>query len=141
VPDPPDKQPIADLGALLSRFGISSDFAQKVRFRGPVGKLALVGVFCLVCLGGVGMRSPDRFVEALCASLATLVVLGIAAGILWYSHVHPNEATLEGMEAVVYQQHKAWAASKEKGRFPELPDIPDPAGSPPQLNPPEVEDQ
>jgi hypothetical protein len=29
---------------------------------------------------------------------------------LWYSHKHPKEATLEGMEVVVMEQQKAWAA-------------------------------
>jgi hypothetical protein len=43
------------------------------------------------------------------------VALAIAAAILWYSHKHPDQATLEGMEVVVMQQQKFWAEAAAKG--------------------------
>src|SRR5579864_8219390 len=89
------------LDKLLGQFGLSSDFAQKVRFRGPVGKLALVAVLCLVCLAAVGVRTNSPIVQGLCAALAVVVALAVAAGILWYSDKHPEQATLEGMEVVI----------------------------------------
>jgi hypothetical protein len=140
VSDQSDKPPIGDVGGILSRFGISSDFAQKVRFRGPVGKLALVGVICLVGLSGVGIRSSSSTIEALCAVLATVVVLSLVGAILWYSHAHPDQATLEGMEVVLLYQQKAWA-TKGLEAPKNAPVIPNPAGIAPQLNPPEDPDQ
>jgi hypothetical protein len=134
VPQEPEKpNPIQDL---LSRYGFTSNLMQKVRFRGPVGKLALIGVVCMSGLGGVGIRTGDPYVAGLCAVLATIVALSVGAGILWYSDKHPHEATLEGMEVVVMQQHKAWAAKGWTGPGPDGLVIPDPSGSPPQLNPP-----
>jgi hypothetical protein len=125
------------LQALLSQAGFSSDFIQKVRFKGPVGKLALIGVCSIVGLGAVGIRTGNPTVAGLCAVLATIVALFIALAILWYSDKHPDQATLEGMEVIVYQQQKAWAAKGWTGPPPSGPVIPDPSGTPPQLNPPE----
>jgi len=105
-----------------------------------VGKLALVGVVALACIGGVGVRSGTDTVHIICLILATVIVLFVAAGILWYSDKHPNEATLEGMEVIVYHQQKAWAA-KGLPNLPDTPIIPNPGGMPPQLNPPEGVDQ
>jgi hypothetical protein len=135
VPEEPTKSDKPSLEKLLSQFGVSSDFAQKVRFRGPVGKIALVGVICAMSLGAIGARSSNPFVEGLCASLAAVVVLATVGGILWYSDKHPNEATLEGMEVVVFRQQQAWAA-KGSGGGPAGPVIPNPDGAPPQINPP-----
>jgi hypothetical protein len=135
VPEHADKSPHGDWGAIFSRLGISSDFAQKVRFRGPVGKIALVGVICLLGLGGIGIRSSNVTVELGCAALVTLVALCIVGGILWYSHIHPEQATLEGMEVIVLHQQKAWAAKGRIGPPPSGPIIPDP--SPPPVEPPE----
>jgi hypothetical protein len=101
--------------ALLSQFGLSSEFLQRVRFRGPVGKLSLIGIFCIVGLGGVGIRTSSPIVAGLCAVLATVVALAISGAVLWYSHVHPNEAMLEGMEVVAMQQQRFWAEAAAKG--------------------------
>ncbi len=81
---------------LLSSVELSSEFVQKVRFRDPVGKLALLGIVCVAGLGGVGIRTTDSTVAGLYASPATVVALAIGGAILWYSHVHPDQATLEG---------------------------------------------
>lgn len=116
VVEQPEKQNLVE--ELLSRAGLSSSLLQKVRFRGPVGKLALVGVSCFLVLGGVGVRSSDAFVQGLCVTLATIVVLGIGGAILWYSHEHPDQATLEGMEVIVMQQQKFWAEAAAKGLAP-----------------------
>jgi len=51
-------------------------------------------------------------------TLATIVVLGIGGAILWYSHEHPDQATLEGMEVIVMQQQKFWAEAAAKGLAP-----------------------
>jgi hypothetical protein len=48
-PEPAKRSPIENL---LSQAGISSDFAQKVRFRGPVGKPALIAVIAVGSLDG-----------------------------------------------------------------------------------------
>ena len=120
---------------LLSQMGISSDFVQKVRFRGPVGKLALVGIVCVLGLGGVGVRSANVTVQILSLCLAALTGLLTGGGILWYSTKYPDQATLEGMEVVVMHRQKAWAA-KGMPEAPESPVIPDPTNAPPLLNPP-----
>jgi hypothetical protein len=129
---------IGTVGGVLSRF-VGSDFVKKVRFRGPVGKLALVGVISVPSLCGVAIKSSNPTVQGLCAALATIVTLFVVGAILWYSHAHPDQATLEGMEVVILHQQKAWAA---KGltvpRHAEI--VPDPTGIPPQLNPPEDPD-
>jgi hypothetical protein len=54
----------------------------------PVEKIALIGIFCVAGLGGAGMMTSSAPVAGLCATLATLVVLSIVAGILWYSDKH-----------------------------------------------------
>lgn len=120
---------------LLSQLGISSDFVQKVRFRGPVGKLALICIISVIGVGGIGLRSANATVQLLSISLAATITILVGGGILWYSTKFPDQATLEGMEVVVMQRQKAWAA---KG-MPGVPDsmvIPDPMGAPPQLDPP-----
>ena len=105
------------LDKLLNQIGLSSDFAQKVRFRGPVGKLALVAVLGVLGLAAVGVRSDSSTVQAICAILATLIALSVIGGILWYSDKHPEQATLEGMEVVMMQQQKMWAAAKDLPRI------------------------
>ena len=120
VPEEPEKpNPIL---SLLSQAGLSSDFVQKIRFRGPVGKIALVGVILLPSLGGIGIRSSNPGIQGLCAVLATVVGIFVVGGILWYSDKHPDQATLEGMEVVVMQHQKAWAEAAAKG-VPGLPAI------------------
>jgi len=134
VEDQPDKK--APTSGFLSQLGISSDFVQKVRFRGPVGKLALIGLACIVAVGGVGLRSSDTTVQLVSISLAAAVVLLIARAILWYSTKFPEQATLEGMEVVVMQRQKAWAAKGMSG-IPDSLLIPNPNGAPPKLDPSE----
>jgi hypothetical protein len=102
----------SSLDRLLTQVGLSSDFAQKVRFRGPVGKLALVAVLCVLCLAAIAVKTSSPIVQGMCAVLAVVVALAVASGILWYSHKHPEQATLEGMEVVIMQQQKMWAAAK-----------------------------
>ena len=116
MPEETDKT--GDIQSLLSKFGFSSDFVQKVRFRGPVGKIALVGVILLPSLGGIGIRSSNPWIQGLCAVLATVVGIFVIGGILWYSDKHPDQATLEGMEVVVMQHQKAWAEAVAKGGKP-----------------------
>jgi hypothetical protein len=119
---------------LLSSVGLTSDFVQKVRFRGPVGKLALLGIFTVAGLASVGVRTSSANIAGLCAGLATVVALAIGGAILWFSHKYPDQATLEGMEVVVMHQQKAWAA-KGIDLSGNVPVLPNPGGSPPQLNP------
>lgn len=129
------QKPLID--EMLCRLGVSSDFAQKVRFRGPVGKLALVAVFCILCLGAVAVRTNSPTVQGMCAAFAVVVALAIAAGILWYSDKHPEQATLEGMEVVVLQQQKYLAEAAAKGIAPVPPEaqmvLPDPAKNGPEF--------
>lgn len=137
-------QRLSPIRDFLEQHGLSSDFVQKVRFRGPVGKLALVAVVCVAGLGGIGMRSGSPEVQITCVIAAFLAAVGFGAAILWYSAKYPDQATLEGMEVVVMHQQRAWAA---KGMLGAPPDnslaivIADPAGTPPQLNPPMGADQ
>jgi hypothetical protein len=106
-----------------------------------VGKLALVGIFCIICLGGVGVRSSDSTVEITCAVLATISALAIAGGIVWYSHEHPDQATLEGMEVVVMHHQKFLAAKGIPNPALDAPGIPDPTQPPPQLTGGDVPEQ
>lgn len=66
-------------------------------------------------------------------------VVVYSGAILWYSHVHPEQATLEGMEVIILHQQKTWAAKGWEGPPPPTgPVIPDPSGSPPVgIEPPE----
>jgi hypothetical protein len=120
---------------MLDNIGISSDFVQKVRFRGPVGKLALMGIVCVLGIGGVGLRSSSELVQMVCVCLATLTTLSLAAAVLWYSTKFPDQATLEGLELVVMHRQKAWAAKgwNDPGG---TSIVPSPSNAPPQPNPP-----
>jgi hypothetical protein len=71
-----------------------------VRFRGPVGKLALVGIICQPSLCAIALKTSSPTVQGLCGVLATLVALFVVGAILWYSHTHPDQATLDRMEVV-----------------------------------------
>ena len=124
----PVEQTKSPVENLLSQLGITSSFAQKVRFRGPVGKLALVGVACLLTISVVGGRTSSSSIEGLCVVMAIVCVFFIGGGILWYSHTHPDQATLEGMEVVVYQQQKAWAAKGWPEPDLRTPLVPNPNG-------------
>jgi len=88
----------SQLDKALSQIGLSSEFAQRVRFRGPVGKLALIAVLCVICVAAVGVKSDNSTVQAMCVGLAVLVAIFCASGILWFSHKHPEQATPEGDE-------------------------------------------
>lgn len=102
-----------------------------------MGKLALIGIFGILAVGTVGAKTSNPYIEGLSLGLAAIVVFGCGGAMLWYSHKHPQEATLEGMEVVVMEQQKAWAA-KTVDLSGATPLIPNPGGTPPQLNPPEV---
>jgi hypothetical protein len=134
VPEDPEKPNVFQ--SLLSQAGFSSDLVQKVRFKGPVGKIALIGIFCVVGLGGIGIRTGSATVAAACVISSAIVALAIVAGILWYSDKHPDQATMEGMEVIAYHQQKAWASKGWTGYPPSGPLIPPPGSAPPQINPP-----
>jgi len=96
-----------------------------------VGKLALIGVACLLPISVVGGRTSSASIEGLCVVMAMVCMIFIGGGILWYSHMHPDQATLEGMEVVVYQQQKAWAAKGWPEPDPKTPLVPNPDMPPP----------
>jgi len=100
-----------------------------------VGKIALLGVVCLACLGVLSYRASTPIIEGMCVVAAILDLLSTGGAILWYSHQHPNEATLEGMEVVIYQQQRAWAAKGLTENHASTSVIPNPESLPPQLNP------
>lgn len=124
---------------LLAQFGLSQESVQTVRFGGIVGKVALIA------LGGfVAVIGTSKYTAGLTQIISIIaVLLAMALIIRWifsYAEKHPESATLEGAEIILWQQ-QVMLAAKNMSPPRESPIIPGPEGMPPQLDPPQGEDQ
>lgn len=86
------------------------------RFGGVVGKVTLmfgvVASMAAFALWGVGASTP----AALVAGGIVLVAGLVAVGILYFAHLHPDLALLEGSQWLAYQD-----MIQSKGSSPQLP--------------------
>jgi len=130
-------KPIKDI---LEQLGFSHESAQKYRFGGIVGKVALValGGFA-AAIGAAKYATGSIQVVLVIAVLATTVL--IIRWILAYAEKHPSLATLEGTEVILWQQQQIMLAAKNMTPPNESIIIANPKGTPPQPNPPQGEDQ
>jgi hypothetical protein len=111
------------ISSLLGRLGLSSETIQKVKFRGVIGKLSLIGIYGVVVLGLIGVRSSDSTVQLILGVLVFVVFIGTVVGILAYSHKHPGEGTLEGTEVILWRQQEILAAKGAGLLPPESPKV------------------
>lgn len=138
----PEDKSIADaVSEKLSAYvGSSADSLHKVKFgRGAVGKIAVIIAVALIALGSIGVRvgGTGGLVVGGGIVLVTLAGLGV---ILYIVMARPELAVLEGTELVMYK-HVTTLAAKGIPEIPASPVIPDPSGKPPQLQPPQDQEQ
>jgi len=103
-----------------------------------VGKQTLLGVVGAIVLGFMAWRADakDAWIFGVCA-LALILVIAFLN--FRFADAHPAEAMLEGAEMLALQHQVLAAKSIEAPK--DSPVIPDPAGKPPDPNPPEAVDQ
>ena len=127
--------PVADqpsFSKLMSQWGLSKSL-QRIKFGGVVGKQTLLGVVGASALVSIAWRVDPK--EALIVgAMATIVLVTVAILNFCYAHKHPAEAMLEGGEMLVFQHQVLAAKSVQLPQ--DSPIIPNPGGSPPQLDPP-----
>jgi hypothetical protein len=81
---------------------------------------------------------------AQCKSFLLAVLLTTLLIIRWilnYAEKHPELATLEGAEVILWQHQQMMTAAKNMPPSQDLQIIPNPGGSPPQSNPPQGVDE
>ena len=104
-----------------------------------------MGKVALIALGGfVAVIGTSKYTAGLTQIISIIaVLLAMALIIRWilsYAEKHPESATLEGAEIILWQQ-QVMLAAKNMSPPRESPIIPGPEGMPPQLDPPQGEDQ
>jgi len=90
---------------LLDQLGIAGEFVQKIKFgHGVVGKIAIVAVAALIALGAIGYRGATPTVQTFAIVLVGLIVIGVVTAILIFAKRHPDLASLEGAELILWYQ-------------------------------------
>ena len=125
---------------LLGQFGISQEAAQRFRFGGIVGKVALVALGGFASVIGVA-KYTTGLIQIIAVVAVLVTTLLITRWIFAYAEKYPASATLEGAEVIVWQQQQIMLAAKNTPRLPESQVIPNPGGTPPQLDPPQGVDE
>jgi hypothetical protein len=135
VPELP--KPLQDL---LTQLGLTEESIQSYKFGGVVGKVSLIALGAFVAAMGTA-KLTTGWVQAVCviATLATGVL--IIRWILDYAEDHPESATLEGSQIIVWKHQKVILAAKGMMVPEQSPIVPNPEGAVPQLNPPQGTDQ
>lgn len=125
---------------VLSELGISEQSAHRFKFGGVVGKIAIVALGGFLATIGVAKYTsgPIQIIAILAVLSTTIMTL---RWIFSYAEKHPVSATLEGAEIILWRQQQMMLAAKGVTLPKDSPVIPDPHGSPPQLNPTQGEDQ
>jgi hypothetical protein len=121
---------------LLEQLGISQESAQRFRFGGIVGKVALValGGFAAVIGAAKYTAGTIQITSVVAVLLTTLLIIH---WIFRYAEKHPSSATLEGAEVILWQQQQIMLAAKNMPAPQDTQIVPNPGGSPPQSNPPQ----
>ena len=105
-----------------------------------MGKVALVALGGFAAVIGVSKYTTGT-VQIIGISAILFTTLLIIRWILNYAEKHPGSATLEGAEVILWQQQQILLAAKNMTLPKDSPVIANPGGTPPQLNPPQGEDQ
>ncbi len=95
-----------------------------------MGKLALLGIFGVVSMGGAVLRTSEPTVQIVAVAAVVIIVLFIGSAILFFGHKHPEQATLEGLEVVAWQHQVLQAAKGGIEFLPGSTPIPDPKPKP-----------
>jgi hypothetical protein len=125
--------PETSVSKILSKLGVSKSL-QRIKFGGVVGKQTLLGVICVIGLAAIAWKAEPSAALIIAVLVVSVVVL-IAILNFYYAHKHPAEAMLEGAEMLAFQHHAL--STKYEESPPDSPVLPNPGGSPPQLNPPQ----
>jgi hypothetical protein len=99
---------------------------QRFKFGGIVGKVALVA------LGGFAAtiataKLTEGMIQGICVIGVLAATVLIVKWILDYADKHPESATLEGAEIIVWQQQQMMAVAKGMESPPQTIPIPDPS--------------
>lgn len=115
----PDKG-LADIiwERVSSNLGTSTETVQKIRFgQGAVGKVAVIAVFVVLSLGGIGIRVGGML--ALWAIGAILLVAVLVLALVFYIvWKRPALAVMEGAELLHHQNSLLFAAAKGQEPVP-----------------------
>jgi hypothetical protein len=122
---------------IIARLGLNK-LVQRVKFGGVVGKQTLLGIATVAGLAVIAWKAESKDVIFI-AIAAAVIALTIAVLNFCYARSHPVEAMMEGTEMLVLQHQVLASKSVEPPKS--SPVIPNPEGTPPQLNPPLGADQ
>lgn len=125
---------------ILASVGVSQEHVRTFKFGGIIGKVALVALGGFAAVVGVAKFAGGTN-QLICVGAILVTVLLVVAGMLRYAEKHPQSATLEGAEILVWQHQQLSVAAKNRIPPEDSPVIANPGGSTPQLSPPEGEDQ
>jgi len=130
-------KPVQDI---LAQFGLSQESTRTFKFGGIVGKISMVALGGFLATIGVAKYTTGS-AQIVCVLSVLLTTVLTIRWIFNYAEKHPTSATLEGAEVILWQQQQMMLASKNVTPPKESPVIPNPEGPPPQLLPPQGEDQ
>ncbi len=105
-----------------------------------MGKISLIAIAWIVGVAACVRWASNSWIQALTVLVLSAVFLIVVHWILAYATAHPQSATLEGAEVILWQRQQIMLAAKNLEIPPQRPVIPNPEGSPPQL-PGKAEDE
>lgn len=91
------------LSAVLTKVG-ASEYLQRFRFGGVVGKLAMVGVICILVIGGVALKLSNQWFLISAIAVVAGVAVFIVIKVINFADRHPELALLEGADLLRWQQ-------------------------------------
>jgi hypothetical protein len=125
---------------LLEQLGISQESAQRFRFGGIVGKVALVALGGFASVIGVAKYTAGsiQIISVIAILVTTLLII---RWIFTYAEKHPDSATLEGAEVIIWQQQQLLLAAKNMTVPKDSMVVPNPQETPPQASPQQGADE
>jgi hypothetical protein len=125
---PDENKPDSLFSEVLHKLGVTEYF-QKFRFGGFVGKLCVLGGVGVVVMGGVALRlHDDKLIFAAVVVIAILAAL-IVFKVSDFANKHPELAMFEGAEILQWEQMKLAAKGVKTPLVLGKP-IPDPESKP-----------
>lgn len=96
-----------------------------------MGKITVITAFVLVAIAAIGLRLSDPYIQISALVLIALIFAVAIGTILWFAKKHPDLASLEGSELILW--HQLRLSAKGLPEPPTTPQIPDPKSPPPAL--------
>ena len=123
------------LGKLVEQMGIAAESVQRLKFgRGVVGKITVICGAAVIAIGAISLRLTEPFLQMTALWLVLGIFLLALGAIIWFAKRHPDLASLEGAELILWHQLRLGAKGISAPPEEATP-ITDPAASPPAITP------